>query len=288
MEIPTGSSVTDGFFNRFLWTFAKRSKVLPFGGDDVCLDTELASLRDSFIRRKAEVESYGGEPLRLHLSAGRGGVRGRANSAAERPEPLGEAAYFGVLGNIVRKIEPQTEADPAAVLTQLLVAAGSIIGRLCYYQVDGSRQFTNLYDIICGSTGSAVKEPPGAALRTSSARSTEPGPSAAAALLSSRTIRSCGRRPPAPSRRARGRGVRRRPTARAKTPHGLKSRCAPLGVPSPPASLRRRVLPRPMRGRPASSRDGVGGGSSSLARAGFKSVPYRASTVSASARNDRS
>ena len=39
----------------------------------------------------------------------------------------------GIVGEIVRAIEPETEADPAALLFQLLAAAGNILGaeRLC-------------------------------------------------------------------------------------------------------------------------------------------------------------
>ena len=33
------------------------------------------------------------------------------------PAPPGPAAYHGLLGEIVRKLEPETEADPVAILT---------------------------------------------------------------------------------------------------------------------------------------------------------------------------
>lgn len=38
------------------------------------------------------------------------------------PEPLGEAAYHGPVGDLVQAIEPHSEADPAALLVQALVA----------------------------------------------------------------------------------------------------------------------------------------------------------------------
>jgi hypothetical protein len=45
------------------------------------------------------------------------------------PDPPGEEAYHGLAGKIVRTIEPASEADPVAVLTQAMVAFGNIIGR---------------------------------------------------------------------------------------------------------------------------------------------------------------
>jgi hypothetical protein len=38
------------------------------------------------------------------------------------PDPLGESAFRGLAGEIVRSIEPHSEADPAGLLVQLLVA----------------------------------------------------------------------------------------------------------------------------------------------------------------------
>jgi hypothetical protein len=49
-------------------------------------------------------------------------------SPDEWPEPLAEEAYHGVIGEIARKIEPETEADPAGVLTNLLVGIGNLLG----------------------------------------------------------------------------------------------------------------------------------------------------------------
>ena len=45
------------------------------------------------------------------------------------PAPPEQAAYHGLPGAIVAKIAPHTEADPVAILTQLLVCCGALIGR---------------------------------------------------------------------------------------------------------------------------------------------------------------
>jgi len=56
----------------------------------------------------------------------------QAASGPRQPEPapLGEAAFHGLAGRIVHRIEPHSEADPAAILVQLLIAFGNLVGRL--------------------------------------------------------------------------------------------------------------------------------------------------------------
>ena len=53
-----------------------------------------------------------------------------ADQPAEQPwpAPLAPDAYHGIAGEIVRKIEPETEADPAAMLFQFLAAIGNTLG----------------------------------------------------------------------------------------------------------------------------------------------------------------
>lgn len=43
------------------------------------------------------------------------------------PEPLAKEALHGLAGDIVRTIEPHTEADPAALLFSFFVTFGSVI-----------------------------------------------------------------------------------------------------------------------------------------------------------------
>lgn len=51
------------------------------------------------------------------------------------PDPIAEAAYQGLAGEIVRNIAPQSEADPVALLMNLLTAFGNVIGDKVYYLV---------------------------------------------------------------------------------------------------------------------------------------------------------
>jgi hypothetical protein len=78
-------------------------------------------------------------------------------SLAEWPEPLGEAAFHGLAGEVVRTIDPHTEADPAAVLIQFLVAVGSAIGRGAGFEAESTRHATNLYALIVGQTSKGRK-----------------------------------------------------------------------------------------------------------------------------------
>jgi hypothetical protein len=50
-----------------------------------------------------------------------------------------EAAYYGLAGEIVRSIEPHSEADPVAILLQFLAAFGNAVGISPHYQVEGDK-----------------------------------------------------------------------------------------------------------------------------------------------------
>jgi hypothetical protein len=77
--------------------------------------------------------------------------------AVDWPKPLSEAAYRGPVGEIVNTIEPETEADPAAILVQLLVAFGNSVGIGLYFFADGARQRTNIFCLVVGQTSKARK-----------------------------------------------------------------------------------------------------------------------------------
>lgn len=74
------------------------------------------------------------------------------------PAPLNkDLTYLGIVGEYMNLVEPQTEADPAAVLIQFLVGFGSIIGRSAYYQVGVHRHHTNLFAVVVGATSKSRK-----------------------------------------------------------------------------------------------------------------------------------
>ncbi len=70
---------------------------------------------------------------------------------------LDETALYGLAGDIVRTIEPQTEADPVAVLAQLLVAVGSMLNRNPHFCAEADRHYLNLFVALVGSTAKGRK-----------------------------------------------------------------------------------------------------------------------------------
>lgn len=74
------------------------------------------------------------------------------------PEPPKDYAYYGLAGEIVRAIEPHSEADPVALLTYLLVGFGNLIGRGPYYPVEADRHYTNLYAVLVGESAKGRKD----------------------------------------------------------------------------------------------------------------------------------
>jgi hypothetical protein len=73
------------------------------------------------------------------------------------PAALQDQAYFGLAGEWVRAVAPHTEADSAALLIQLLVSFGNMIGRGPYSVADGASHYTNLNVALVGRTSKARK-----------------------------------------------------------------------------------------------------------------------------------
>jgi hypothetical protein len=76
---------------------------------------------------------------------------------ADWPTPPDPVAYHGLPGQIVGKIAPHTEADPAAILTQLLVCCGALIGRDAHFQVEATRHHPNEFVVLIGDSAKARK-----------------------------------------------------------------------------------------------------------------------------------
>jgi len=73
------------------------------------------------------------------------------------PAPPDQAAYHGLPGQIVQKIAPHTEADPVAILAQLLVACGALIGRGAHFQVEATLHHPNEFAVLVGTSAKARK-----------------------------------------------------------------------------------------------------------------------------------
>jgi hypothetical protein len=70
---------------------------------------------------------------------------------------MADAAYHGLVGDIVNAISPQSEADKVALLIQTLTCSGNVIGRNFYYQVESDRHHANLFSVLVGETSKARK-----------------------------------------------------------------------------------------------------------------------------------
>ncbi len=73
------------------------------------------------------------------------------------PAPPDPAVYHELLGEIVGRIAPHTEADPVAILTQLLVSFGAAVGRGAYFQVEATRHHGNEFMCLVGDSSRARK-----------------------------------------------------------------------------------------------------------------------------------
>jgi hypothetical protein len=73
------------------------------------------------------------------------------------PAPPAPAAYHGVFGAIIEKLAPNTEADPVAILAQLLIACGSAIGPSPHFQVEATPHPASEFLLLVGDTAKARK-----------------------------------------------------------------------------------------------------------------------------------
>jgi hypothetical protein len=73
------------------------------------------------------------------------------------PAPPSPAVYHELLGEIVSRIAPNTEADPVAILTQLLVSFGAAVGRGAWFQVEATRHHGNEYMCLVGDSARGRK-----------------------------------------------------------------------------------------------------------------------------------
>jgi Protein of unknown function (DUF3987) len=70
---------------------------------------------------------------------------------------LPEAALYGLAGEVVRTIQPETEADPAALLLTFLTMYGAAVGRGPHAMADGAEHPARLFTVIVGKSAKARK-----------------------------------------------------------------------------------------------------------------------------------
>ncbi len=95
---------------------------------------------------------------------GHGGNGAAGVSATTRLDALDDTwpvmapqAYHGLAGEFVEMVDPHTESDPAAVLVQLLIGFGNLIGRGAYALVEAVVHYCNLFGVAVGKTSRGRK-----------------------------------------------------------------------------------------------------------------------------------
>jgi hypothetical protein len=76
---------------------------------------------------------------------------------ASWPAPPNEAAFYGLAGDFVRLIEPHSETDRVALLAQLLVGVGNIVGRTAHFRHEADSHYPNLNCVLVGATSKGRK-----------------------------------------------------------------------------------------------------------------------------------
>lgn len=71
--------------------------------------------------------------------------------------PLPLKALHGLAGEVVRTLEPHTEADPAALLVQLLAGFGSLIGTTAHFVIEADRHYLKINAVLVGATSKGRK-----------------------------------------------------------------------------------------------------------------------------------
>ncbi len=73
------------------------------------------------------------------------------------PAPLAKKAYYGLAGDVIKTIEPHTEADPVALLLSLFVLYGNVIGKNSYFLAEADKHFCNIFGCLVGETAKSRK-----------------------------------------------------------------------------------------------------------------------------------
>jgi hypothetical protein len=99
-----------------------------------------------------------GEELHRNRASEQTASSVKSESSPARVFPtLSDECYIGLLGRIAEFIEPETESHPAAILVQLLVTFGNLVGHQPYFVVEATHHYTNLFACLVGHTSKSRK-----------------------------------------------------------------------------------------------------------------------------------
>ena len=131
---------------RRMYETVKECRPVPRG-------TPQERLADSLKKALVQVED-GTEP---HLVA-RALRSELSNITPSSIRPLGDVALYGLLGELVERQLPETEADAAGLLFQAMTLCGNSLGPNPYFRVRKTKHHTNLFVCLVGETASAKGE----------------------------------------------------------------------------------------------------------------------------------
>ena len=78
-------------------------------------------------------------------------------AAAHWPLPIRAVAFHGLAGDVVRAIEPHTEADPVAVLILFLAAFGNMAGASAHFLAEARPHPLRIWPVLVGETAKGRK-----------------------------------------------------------------------------------------------------------------------------------
>lgn len=111
---------------------------------------------DPFEQQARELVAFCDTGRRKPNGAETEGAEGVETPSERWPELPAEALH-GLAGEVVRAIDPHTEADPAGVLIHFLIGFGNLIGRGPYFRVGGVTHHANLFAVCVGATAAGRK-----------------------------------------------------------------------------------------------------------------------------------
>lgn len=118
---------------------------------------KIARLRDKEDGTKRGVDDYLAEGGSVEELARLSEVFNGAKVPDPRRPILAEEAYHGPAGEAVRRIEPNTESDPAGLLVTLLAEVGNAVGRGAHFVVEDDEHYLKISPVLVGETGKARK-----------------------------------------------------------------------------------------------------------------------------------
>ena len=89
---------------------------------------------------------------------GNGGRSSRDTNAGKASKPaIDDTAFYGLAGEIARTIAPFSEADPVAILGNILVGFGNVVGPSPHFLVDKTKHHMNCFIVQVGKTAKGRK-----------------------------------------------------------------------------------------------------------------------------------